>query len=106
MSETAEQAIDLDARSIASRQDRNMAHAAATDAPLAGDRDTRSGLELFDRHARTFPSLTGVALNRSLRSLGSSRMAPQWGVGTIPTRCNASGDPVALHSIGVGSSHL
>lgn len=83
MVEAAKQAVDLNARSIAGRQDRNVAHPAAADAPLAGDRHPRAGLELFDRHAWPFPSLTGVALNRSLRSLGSVDTASQWGVGTI-----------------------
>lgn len=85
MLETAEQAVDLDAWPIAGRQDRNVTHAAAADASLPGDWDPRAGIELFDRHASTFPSLTGVALNRSSRRLGSLHGGAQWGVGTIPT---------------------
>ena len=42
-----------------------MAHAAAADTPLPGDRGPRAGFELLDRHGRPSPRLTGVTLDRS-----------------------------------------
>ena len=51
----AEQAIDLHARPVAGRQDRDVTHAAAADPPLAGDRSPRARVERFNRHAASLP---------------------------------------------------
>ena len=76
--------IDEAARPIAGGQDRDVPHAAAADAPLAGDRDARLGIKLFDRHVRRRPLGDRGGVGPVAPSLGSSGSRAQWGVGTIP----------------------
>ena len=52
---SAEQAVHLDTGAVSRRQDGDMAHAAATNPSLAGDRDSRRRIERFDRHASSLP---------------------------------------------------
>lgn len=89
---TAEQAVDLDHGAVVAGKDRDVAHAAASDAALAGDiRACLLGIDRVEGHLLPACETDGACAAVPGSSLGARDRDAQWRVGTIgqPVGCVA-----------------